>query len=77
MLTMREARARRVLTVRDLAAAAGLAPTTVYRIEHGISTPRFGVIRALAAVLEVEPAEVAEFAAAMETAGQRPVETGR
>jgi len=73
-MTLRAARAGRLLTVRGLAAAAGVAPATVYRIEHGISTPRFGAIRALCAALDVEPAAVAEFAAAMETAA-RPGES--
>ncbi len=70
MPTLKEWRARRLLTVRGLAEAAGVAPTTVYLIEHGRSEPTFRVIRALSQALEVEPAEVAEFAAAIEAVGQ-------
>ncbi len=68
MMTLREARARRVLTVRGLAEVAGVAPATVYRLEHRRSAPRFNVIRALSAALDVEPTEIAEFAAAIEAA---------
>jgi transcriptional regulator with XRE-family HTH domain len=79
MMTLREARARRVLTVRDLAEAAGVAPATVYRLEHGRSIPQFTVIRALSAALDVEPTEIAEFAAAIEAAAvaDRPGEEAR
>jgi transcriptional regulator with XRE-family HTH domain len=70
MRTLREWRADRLLTVRGLAEAAGVAPTTVHFVETGRSTPSFRVIRALSRALDVKPAEVAEFAAAMEAVGQ-------
>ncbi len=65
MVTLKEARAARVLTVRALAEQAGVSPSTVHRIETGRSTPRFLVIQKLSTVLGIEPGEIAEFAAAI------------
>ena len=70
MPTLKEARAARLLTVRGLAERAGVAFSTVHLIETGRSVPRFGVIEKLSRALGVEPAEVEEFAAAIEAAGQ-------
>lgn len=70
MPTLKEARAARLLTVRGLAERAGVAFSTVHLIETGRSVPRFGVIEKLSLALGVEPAEVEEFAAAIEAAGQ-------
>jgi len=65
MPTLKEARAARLLTVRALAERAGVAFSTVYLIETGKSVPRFEIIEKLSAALGVEPAEIAEFAAAI------------
>ncbi len=73
MLTLKEWRARRLLTVRGLAEAAGVAPTTVYLVETGRSAPTFRVIRSLSDALGVQPDEVTEFAAAIEAVGQGKV----
>lgn len=70
MQTLKEWRARRLLTVRGLAESAGVAPATVYLVENGKSEPTFRVVRALSRALEVEPAEVTEFAAVIEAVGQ-------
>jgi transcriptional regulator with XRE-family HTH domain len=70
MPTLKEWRARRLLTVRGLAAAAGVASVTVHLIETGRSTPTFRVIRALSDALDVPPEEVNEFAAAIAAVGQ-------
>ncbi len=66
MKTLREARIRRLWSIRDLAERAGVATRTIVQIEAGRIVPRYATMRKLAAALEVEPAEVAEFAAAME-----------
>ena len=70
MPTLKEWRARRVLTVQGLAKAAGVAPSTVYRLENDRSQPTFGAIRALSGALGVQPEEVEEFAAAIAAVGQ-------
>ena len=70
MPTLKEWRSRRLLTVRGLAEAAGVAPTTVYLVENGRSAPTFRVVRALSDALGVRPEEVAEFAAVIEATGQ-------
>ena len=58
---LRAWRAERLLTIRDLARAAGVAPSTVYLIEAGRTTPRPSVMRRIAALLGVEGHEVVEF----------------
>lgn len=70
MPTLKEWRARRLLTVRGLADVAGVAPTTVYLVENGRSAPTFRVVRALSDALDVRPEEVDEFAAVIEAIGQ-------
>ena len=70
VVTLKEARAARLLTMRELAEQAGVAPSTVYLIEHGRTVPQFSVIRRLADALEVKPAEIEEFAAAIEERGK-------
>ncbi len=71
MPDLRAVRAARLLSIRDLARQAGVAPSTIYLIEAGRSTPSLRVIRRLASVLRVEPAAVDEFRQAIERA-QRP-----
>ena len=64
-MTLKRARTARLLTVRDLAAAAGVSTHTVHEVETGKRPPRFGTIKRLSAALEVDPAEVAEFRAVL------------
>ena len=73
MVTLREARAARLLTVRGLAERAGVAFSTVHLIETGKSVPRFDAIQKLSAALEMEPTKIAEFAAAIEAVGRGKV----
>ncbi len=68
MPTLREARARRLLSVRALADLAGVSKTTIQLVEAGQRAPHYGTIRKLAAALEVDPLEIAEFQAAIEAA---------
>ena len=70
MPSLKEWRARRLLTVRGLAKAAGVAPATVYKVENGLSAPQFRVIQALSQALGVDPENVTEFAAAIELVAQ-------
>jgi transcriptional regulator with XRE-family HTH domain len=57
------------LSIRRLAEAAGVAPSTVYYIEHGRTTPSFRAIRDISAVLEMDPLDIDEFAAVIEGTG--------
>lgn len=53
-------RERRLLTQRDLAAKAGVSPTTVVRIETDQSDAELRTVRKLADALGVEPEELME-----------------
>ncbi len=68
-LTLAAARARRLLSVRKLAELAGVAPATVYHIEHGRTAPSFRAIRDISAALDVDPLDIEEFAAMIEGTG--------
>jgi transcriptional regulator with XRE-family HTH domain len=59
--TLKAWRRRRLLTVRGLAAAAGVAQRTVVEVEAGRRTPHPGTVRALSEALGVEPEQVTEF----------------
>ena len=58
---LQELRAERVLSIRELARLAGVAPSTVYLTEAGRTTPHASVMRRIAAALGVDPRHVAEF----------------
>jgi transcriptional regulator with XRE-family HTH domain len=68
MASLREVRAERLLSIRELARRAAVAPSTVYLTEAGRTTPRPSVVARLAAVLDVEPVEVEEFRRSIEAA---------
>ncbi len=70
MITLREARTSRLLTMRELAEQAGVALSTLYLIENGRSVPSFRVIRALSTALGMQPTDIAEFANSVEGARQ-------
>ena len=57
---LRELRLRRVLTQRELAQRANVAPATVVNIELGRIRPHPSTLRKLADALGVEPEELAE-----------------
>ncbi len=63
--TLKRARTARLLTVRGLAAAAGVSTHTVHEVETGKRPPRFGTIKRLSDALGVDPAEVVEFRAVL------------
>ena len=68
-MKLHEARARRLLSVRKLAEAAGVAPATIYHIEHGRTAPSFRAIRDISAALGMDPLDIEEFAAVIEGTG--------
>lgn len=66
MMTLREARLRRLWSIRELAKRSGVATATIVAIEAGRHSPRLVTMRKLAGALGVDPSEIAEFAAAIE-----------
>lgn len=66
MESLREVRILRLLSIRDLARTAGVAPSTIYLIEAGRTTPRLNIVQRLSAALAVEPQTVEEFRTAIE-----------
>lgn len=54
-------RRRKLLSLRDLAAKAGVTVVTLIDIENGRSRPRLMTIRKIAGALEVDPEQVQEF----------------
>jgi transcriptional regulator with XRE-family HTH domain len=66
MATLRELRSQRLLSIRDLADQAGVAPGTIVRIEAGEPLPRFVTMRKIAAALGVAAGEIEEFARAIQ-----------
>ena len=62
---LRRWRAELVLSVRELARLADVAPSTVYLIEAGKTTPQPAVMRRIAAALKVGARDVAEFRRAL------------
>jgi transcriptional regulator with XRE-family HTH domain len=58
---LREVRAERLMSIRELAQRASVAPSTIYMIEAGRSLPQLAVVRRLAEVLDIDPQWVEEF----------------
>ena len=67
---LRRHRLRRVMTIATLAEAANVAPKTISDIENGKVVPKLRTIRRLSEALGVEPADVTEFAAALDFVGE-------
>ena len=61
MKSLREWRAEKLLTIRDLASKANVANQTIVQIEHGRISPRIRTIRRLSSALGLDPAEISEF----------------
>jgi transcriptional regulator with XRE-family HTH domain len=68
MARLRAVRVEHLLTIRELARLARVAPSTIYLIETGRVTPRTRVMRAVASALDVSPHEIDEFRRAIEAA---------
>lgn len=58
MATLREVRERKFLSQRDLAKIANVTASTIATIELGKHHPQPRTIRAIAAALQVDPAEI-------------------
>jgi transcriptional regulator with XRE-family HTH domain len=74
-LSLRGWRTYRLLTIRELAKLARVAPSTSYLAEHGRGVPALRSIRKLAEALSVAPEQVTEFQRALDAAsGRRPAD---
>jgi transcriptional regulator with XRE-family HTH domain len=69
MKSLREHRHARFISIEDLANKAGVSTKTIVDTELGRTRPKFRTIRKLSQALGIDPAEVAEFAAAAEMSG--------
>jgi DNA-binding XRE family transcriptional regulator len=67
---LRQVRAERQMSPRELAHAAGVAIGTIYATESGRTVPRFAAIRQIAKALNVNPAEITEFDWAVQVRSQ-------
>lgn len=65
-MRLKEARARRYLSMRELATKAGVSLATIRDVESGRTVPRLGTARKLAQALEMDPDEVDEFRVAVQ-----------
>ena len=68
---LRAVRADRVLSMRELADAAGVASSTIALAEAGQTTPRPASMRRIARALGVHPRAIAEFRHALEARARR------
>ena len=64
MKSLREHRHARFISIEDLAEKAGVSTKTIVDTELRRTQPKFRTIRKISEALGVDPAEVAEFAAA-------------
>ena len=71
MVSLRTLRAERLLSIRELARQASVAPSTIYLIEAGRTIPRQRVARQIAMVLDVDPMEVDELRRRIEVSKSR------
>ena len=68
---LRVVRLERVLSMKDLARLARVAPSTIYCTETGRTVPSLAVMRRIAAALDVDALAVTEFRHAIQArAGQ-------
>ena len=66
-----------MLTSRELAQQAEVAPSSIYLIETGRTTPRLATIGRIARALGVDPETVEEFQQAIEAAKEPALSQGR
>lgn len=62
---IRELRKRRQLSIEDLAGVAEIHPSTLSKIERGLSNPRWENVSALASALTVESSALVRLAETM------------
>lgn len=70
MKTLRDWRIERLLSLASLAERSGVTKKTLIDIEHGRRLPHYATIADVCRVLNVAPADVTEFVAALEERGK-------
>lgn len=70
MKTLREWRADKLLSVRELAERAGVTHKTLIDLEHGRRRPTYATMRGITEALGIEARDVTEFAEALEERGK-------
>ena len=69
-MKLSEARARKLLSIQELAKMSGVSRANIHALEVGKWLPTLRTVRKLCEVLEVDPMEVDEFKAAIERTAQ-------
>jgi transcriptional regulator with XRE-family HTH domain len=60
---LRAARLRKMMTLRDLSAATGVAFDTISRLENGLQRARPSTVKRLAGALGIEPTDLVDWEA--------------
>jgi transcriptional regulator with XRE-family HTH domain len=70
-MRLREIRARKLVTVKELSEKSGVSETNIYRLEQRKWLPTLTTIRKLSQALEVEAEGVEEFETAIDRTAKR------
>ena len=70
-IPLREWRTSHLLSIRDLAKAAGVTAKTLTDIEYGRRRPSYKSMRTICSALGVSPNDIQEFVVAIESRNQR------
>jgi transcriptional regulator with XRE-family HTH domain len=66
---LRDVRAERMLSIRELAQRASVAPSTIFLIEASRSRPRLSVVRRISEALGIDPLSITEFRRSVRASG--------
>lgn len=69
--SLRQWRTSQLLSIRELAAEAGITPKTLTDIEYGRRRPTYETMRTISKALGISAHEIQEFVAAIESRGHR------
>jgi transcriptional regulator with XRE-family HTH domain len=69
--SLRQLRTSQLLSIRELAARAGITPKTLTDIEYGRRRPTYETMRTISGALGVSAHEIREFVTAIESRGRR------
>lgn len=66
MKPLRQWRTEKLMSLERLAGLAGVTAKTLSQVERGMQTPTYRTMQRLSDVLQVDPMDIEEFAAALE-----------